>query len=144
MSRRSPPKRKATTKLGAKAPSLRARLETVEKHLREQEVYPSSAMLRAQSIQNLETLCASPSSGALGRTTSPPPIKPRLEDLLTRLYNLNNALDHLSHQISGDGGAPVASGASSPSPFSIPDQLAALEDLMQRATSKLDSITGRF
>lgn len=114
---------------GAKAPSLRARLENIEHFLaiRSNVVEGSGPVLK---------------NGGLSPTASIPPIKSRIEGVLGYAVQLNSRLDALSHNLFADG-VPGTT-AETPQPYAIPDQLSLLEDLLRRALDRVGSITDRF
>lgn len=133
MSPRSPRRSKQSKGVGAKAPSLRSRLALVESYLR--------TVPRPVSESELQQAPTNPGMGK----SSPPPIKPRIEGLLSNIAQLNSNLDSLSHVISGDGGpAPTTAGNTAAQPYAIPDQISVLEESLRTALSRVASIIDRF
>lgn len=122
---------------GAKAPSISARLAHIEAFLRDE--------LPLQQISGSDqhlTLMKNALNGV--PTAGAPPIKPRLEALIERAGLLTRNLDQLSHTIVGDGNPAGAAGSDNKSPFTIPDQLEMLENLLLQACQRLDGIVARF
>lgn len=153
MSPRSPNGRRRKGK-GAKAPNsaLPPGLEDLINRLAKRvDAVECSQFLRAKhtldpgpAVGDLESSLLPRNRLAEARPTTAPPnagIKPRLEDLINRMSSLTQRIDNLSHVVAGDTeGAPQEV----PTPFTIPDQLGVLEDLLTRASQRLQSIAERF
>lgn len=124
-------------------PTLEARVRCVEDYLRMQNDRPATSLERVQNLDTLHADVRSAQVGALSGNSKKPTIKPRLESLIDRLSLLCVHLDQLDHAIAGNGGGGEIAG-NSPSPFTIPDQLEALEHLIDRALAREAAITDRF
>lgn len=152
MSPRSPNRRRRQAK-GAQAPeatlppsfidafnSLAKRVSDVEASQFLRAKHTDQTLLRTMDLES------PPATNA--RTTTPPAppnIKPRLEEIISRLGMLCEKLDHIDCVVAGVGvDVNRGGGGASPSPHSIPEMLSMVEELLSRATLRASELGDRF